>query len=110
MNSPRLEKLLDFLKNDENDCFTLYAIALEYLNSNKENSKKYFEILLDKHPDYIPTYYKAAELYIDLKDEVKALNTFKIGIQKAEEQQEIKALHELKAAQNNYLLELDGLL
>ena len=110
MNSPRLEKLLDFLKSDENDCFTLYAIALEYLNSDKNQAKIYFEKLLEKHPNYVPTYYKAAELYIDLGDEKKVKATFEKGIKTAQEQQEYKTQNELNVAYNNYLLDLDGLL
>lgn len=110
MNSSRLEKLLDFLKDDPNDCFSLYAVALEYLNSDKEKAQIYFEKVKNEHPQYLPTYYKLAELYSTTDQPEKAKLTFEEGINLSKNLNELKALNELTAAYNNYLLELDGLL
>ncbi|HYG38823.1 MAG TPA: tetratricopeptide repeat protein [Cytophagales bacterium] len=101
----RLKKLLEFYNEDPDDPFTIYAIALEYLASNKEEAKKYFEILLEKHPDYIGTYYHAAQLYIDLEFNDKAKETFEKGIALSEKKNDQHALKELKSAYQNFLFE-----
>jgi len=105
MNSSRLEQLLDFLKNDPNDAFTLYAIATEYRNSDTGKALHYYEKLLRDHPDYLPTYYHLAHLYIDLEEDNKAEDTFKNGIALAQNQKDALALRELQNAYNEFLFE-----
>lgn len=101
----RLKKLLEFYKEDQDDPFTIYAIALEYLNSDKEKAKDFFEILLNKHEDYVGTYYHAAQLYIDMEMNEKAKATFEKGIAISETQKNYHALKELKSAYQNFMYE-----
>src|SRR5688500_17641487 len=101
----RLEKLLKFYNEDPDDPFTIYAIALEYLSTNKEEARKHFEILLQIHEDYIGTYYHAAQLYIDLGFNDKAKETFEKGIALSEKRNNQHALRELKSAYQNFLFE-----
>ncbi len=56
MNEQRLQQLFKFLEEDKNDPFTLYAIALEYQETQPDEAMKYFEGLLQNHPDYTGTY------------------------------------------------------
>ena len=49
----RLDQLFDFLKEDPNDPFILYAIATEYMKSNIKEAQKYYEKLLIEFPEYV---------------------------------------------------------
>ncbi len=110
MNNERLEKLMHFLREDPEDCFTLYAIALEYSRTSVKDALPYFEKLLDLHPSYLPTYYMACEAFKASGMENRAKDTYEKGIKLAKEQNEPKTLNELQGAYNNFLLELEGLL
>lgn len=105
MNSERLKQLFDFLKDDPNDSFTLYAIATEYNTEDHGNARKYFEILLKDHPKYLPTYYHVANLYADLGEHQLAEATYKKGIDLALEQSNSLAHRELQNAYNEFLFE-----
>lgn len=106
MNKARLEKLLDYYKNDPSDPFIIYGIANEYLDIDPKSALHYFELLLTIHKDYLPTYYMAAHLYAELDQSENAQSTFEKGINLAQIQNDTKALAELKNAYQNFLFEL----
>ncbi len=103
--TPRLQQILQWLENEPNDAFLLYAAATEYRNFDLQKATEFFELLLTSHPQYLPTYYHAAQLYMDLKNPEKAEITYKNGIALAKQQKEQKALAELQSAYNNFLFE-----
>ena len=103
----RIPQLLQFLEDDPNDPFLLYALATEYQNVDVEQAIPYFEKLLEEHPDYTATYYHAAVLYAELEENEKAEATFKEGIRRCEEAEEGKALQEIKNAYQNFLFEIE---
>ncbi|UII19780.1 tetratricopeptide repeat protein [Fulvivirga ligni] len=105
MNSNRINQLLDFLKEDPNDAFTLYALATEYRKSDTDKALEYYEVLLNDHPDYLATYYHAANLYLDLEDRDKAEKVFVKGIELAKQQNNSLLLRELQNAYNNFLFD-----
>lgn len=105
MSQERLQQLFTFLEEEPDDPFNLYAIALEYLKNQDEKALQYFEKLLQEHPDYVATYYHAAQLYLDLDMKEKAEQTYEKGIEKAKDQQNVLALRELQNAYNQYLFE-----
>ncbi|MBL6450020.1 tetratricopeptide repeat protein [Fulvivirga sp. 29W222] len=107
MNSSRLNQLLDFLKEDPNDPFTIYAIATEYRFEEIEKSRMYYEQLLMNHPDYLPTYYHVAQLYQQLELTELAKQTFEKGIELAKKQENSLSLRELQNAYNELLFEED---
>ena len=108
MNPTRLQQLQQFLKEEPNDPFLLYAIATEYLNAEDfEQARHFFEILLHEHEHYIATYYHAAQLYADLDLPELAEQTYKKGIALCEVHQELKTLRELKQAYQNFQFEQD---
>ncbi|MCG8323858.1 MAG: tetratricopeptide repeat protein [Cytophagales bacterium] len=107
MNSERLKQLFDFLEHDPEDSFTIYAIALEYLQENQEKAKEYLDILLEKHPDYLPTYYQAALLYQSMNEDKKAINIFEKGIELAQKTNSLMTKRELQNALNELLFEED---
>ena len=108
MNTDRLEQLLGFLKEDANDPFTLYALALEYRHYDDQKSLKYFNELLTNHPAYLGTYYHAAALFQELGDKQKAEETYNTGLELARELNDHKTCQELQNAYNQ--LKMDDLL
>lgn len=107
MSSSRLNQLLEFLKEDPNDPFTIYAIATEYRSSAPDKCRAYYEQLLVHHSDYLPTYYHAAQLYQDLGLTELAKVTYQKGIDLAKKQSNPLSLRELQNAYNELLFEED---
>lgn len=98
MNNERIQQLLQFLQEDPNDPFTIYALAMEYLNHDQGQAIHYFEKLLTEHPGYLPTYYHAAALYAALGDRPKTEILYALGLQLAREQNNHKTFQELQRA------------
>ena len=105
MNQDRLEQLLLFYKEEPYEPFNIYALANEYKSVDPEKALKYFQILEQKHPDYIATYYHLAHLYIDLNQEKFAKETFEKGIEIAIKNNESFALRELKSAYDEFMMD-----
>jgi tetratricopeptide (TPR) repeat protein len=105
MSSSRLELLEEYYRQDPNDPFNAYALAIEYQKSNTVRSKEYFVELLGKHPDYLPTYYHAAKLFADLDEKEKAIEVYEKGIALARIKKEFKALRELQSAYDELMFE-----
>jgi tetratricopeptide (TPR) repeat protein len=103
----RLEQLLDFLKEDPDDAFTLYAIATEYLKTDAQQALAYYKKLLGEHPGYVGTYYHAAKLYAELGSHAEAEQTFLKGLEVSEAAENRNANRELRAAYWQFLDELD---
>ena len=62
--SPEVEKtrrefLEDALRNDPNNTFAHYGLAMELVNCDPGTSWSHFEFLLQHHPEYAATYYQA---------------------------------------------------
>ena len=106
MNPDRLKLLLEYYHADPNDPFNIYALAMEYRENDPGESLKYFEILIEKHPDYVPTYYHLANLYVELEMDEKAKDTYEKGIDHAVEQNEALLLRELKSAYDEFMMDL----
>ena len=103
MNIERIQKLERFRKEDPNDPFLIYALATEWLDENIYKSKEYFDELLQHHPDYLGTYYHAANLYITFDDRSTAKKIFEDGIKLARKLGDQKALSELTNTYNEFL-------
>ncbi|MGZ3750412.1 MAG: tetratricopeptide repeat protein [Mucilaginibacter sp.] len=98
MQLSRLEKLLEFLKNEPNDEFLQYALATEYLRLNEtDKALKYYEGLVNNHPDYVGTYYHLGKLYEALNRKEEAISTYQKGMQIAGQKRDNHAFSELQA-------------
>jgi len=76
METNRLEKLLEFIKNEPNDEFLKYALATEYLRLNDaDKALYYYEDLVTNHPQYSGTYYHLGKLYEALNRKEDAIKT-----------------------------------
>lgn len=98
MNSERIKLLEQYVEDDPNDPFNLYALALEYQKQNPAKAGKLFELLLAKHPDYLPTYYIAGNFYADQAQNDKALEILRRGMALAKSKGEKTTAHELQSA------------
>ncbi len=105
MNSERLQSLLGFLEEDPENAFTLYAIALEYLSNEDEKAEKYLQILLNDHPNYLPTYYHAGQYFYQHNHTEKAKSIYEKGITLGKKQKNSLAIRELQNALNTLLFE-----
>ena len=99
---PMQEERIFFLKNaiEENpeDAFYRHALAMEYLEKQEMEAEKILSYNLINYPNYLPTYYMAANLYFNLGKYTDAEITFLKGIALATQQKNEKALKELKAS------------
>lgn len=95
----RLEQLLEFHREDPQDAFTRYAIALEY-NSRKDfpEAIAWFERLRADSPEYVPTYYMLAGVYRATDHPEKAREIYHVGLQSAKKAGDTHAFAELSAA------------
>ncbi len=105
MNEERIKHLNQFIKDDPNDPFPKYALAIEYLNIDKLKSKELFDDLLMHNEDYVASYYHAANLYSEMNLRDQADEIYKKGIALAESSDETHALKELKSAYLNFQFE-----
>jgi len=105
MNTDRLSKLLALYKENPDDPFTVYALALEYRQNQPEKAAIYFDRLLTDFPDYSATYYHAAHLFWEMGEWEKAEGVFTKGIEVCSRAGETKALQELNNAYQNFRFE-----
>jgi tetratricopeptide (TPR) repeat protein len=105
MNENRIEMLSRSIKENPNDPFYPYALALEY---KEQSTQKCFQLLkkvYEKFPDYLPLYFQYAEVLIDLDEAKLAEEIYQKGIKLATENKDLKTLAELKNAYQNFLFE-----
>ena len=100
----RIELLKSWIADEPNDPFNYYALALEHQKLASSETTLCFEVLLDKFPEYLPTYYTAAK-YFEEVDATKTRQIYEAGIALALQQNNTKALNELKVAYQNFLFE-----
>lgn len=94
----RLQLLQDMLKKEPSDCFLNYAVAIEYIKTDKSKAIAIFEDLLSRQPDYLPVYYQLGKLYEEKQDFEKAKELYHKGIQLAHKQNNLKTHGELNEA------------
>lgn len=98
MQINRLEKLLEFSKNEPEDPFLKYALATEYLRLGETGrALDYFENLVNNHPDYSGTYYHLGKLYEAMGRKQDAINTYETGMKITRAQRDSHAFSELQA-------------
>ncbi|MGY3051929.1 tetratricopeptide (TPR) repeat protein [Pedobacter sp. UYEF25] len=101
MSATRLSKLLQFMEQDPNDSFILYAIATEYNNlNNTAEALQFYLKLIAEHPTYVGTYYHLGKLYEKQNETDQAIGIYQQGMQIAELKRDMHALSELRSAFN----------
>ncbi|WP_214070442.1 tetratricopeptide repeat protein [Mucilaginibacter sp. dw_454] len=98
METSRLDKLLEFIKNEPNDEFLKYALATEYLRLNDANrALEYYEDLVTNHPQYAGTYYHLGKLYEALGRKDDAIKTYEKGMEITKAKRDNHAFAELQS-------------
>lgn len=102
MQNTRLSKLLDFLTQDPNDSFILYALATEYNTmGNISEALVYYNRLVNEHPNYVGTYYHLGKLLEKEGQKVDAIGVYQKGMVAARAKRDMHALSELQGAYNS---------
>jgi tetratricopeptide (TPR) repeat protein len=97
--NPRIEKLLNYLKETPQDAFLNHALGLEYIKENQlESALACFEINHSTNPNYIGTYYHFAKLLETLQKTDQAIAVYEQGMEQAKLQNDQHSLNELRAA------------
>jgi len=97
----RIEQLQEFLKDDINDSFLKYALALEYVRvKENDTARDCFLKLIKDDENYVASYYQLGKLYESLNDIEKAMGIYKNGIEIAKKIKDAKTLLELQEAYN----------
>jgi tetratricopeptide (TPR) repeat protein len=99
----RLQQLLAFYADDPNDAFTIYALATEYRSTEPLRALKFYQTLLDEHPDYVGTYYHAGKLLEQLEKPEEAEKVYRRGLQVSRKAGQLHAASELQQALNQLL-------
>lgn len=107
MNEDRISLLKKFIEEEPHNPFNRYALAMEYYKTEPATALGLLEQLLIEHPDYLPTYYKAAHLYWEINNWELAEKTFLTGLELAAQQNDQKALLELRSAHLNFRFAVD---
>lgn len=102
MNETRVRLLKEYIKEEPDNPFNKYALAMEYYNANPDESLVLLRKLLSDHPTYLATYFKAAHLLWEAEVWDESDKVFQKGIALAKEQNDTKALLELESAYLNF--------
>ena len=95
----RVEKLKEFLLASPADSFVQHALALEYIKlGNDAGARNLFEILLDREPAYIGSYYHLAKLLERIGENDSAIKIYEQGIEEAGKAGDNHSLSELRSA------------
>jgi tetratricopeptide (TPR) repeat protein len=106
-NLERLRLLREFIKEEPENPFNFYALALEIKDFDSLEASRLFDLLLLNHPDYLPVYFPSAHFFFELGQIEKAKGIFEKGIVIAKIQKSEKTLKELQNAYNSFLFEND---
>lgn len=95
MHQERLNLLEQFVKEEPEDPFNWYALALEQTKLNPLLALETFEYVLKNHSEYLPAYYHTGNLYLSYGNQERAKEILKVGADLAKRQGEQKAMQEL---------------
>ena len=77
----RINKIQDFLKQNEHDLFLNHALALEYIKiGERQKALQYFEKNRSTDPNYVATYYHLGKLLEGLGNIKNALHIYEEGM------------------------------
>lgn len=107
MQELRIKFLQEEIENFPDEPFNYYALALEYLKANRREATNFFDVLISRFPDYLPSYYQAANFFFEEENYSKAEEIFLNGMALAENQNNDKALKELKGSYAIFKAETD---
>lgn len=105
MNIERVKNLESWIREDPNEPFNKYALAMELSGNDPKRVGSLFQELMTQHADYLPTYYIAAGFFLDQGDQPKAIQALETGILIAKKQKNLKTEKELTSFLDELLFE-----
>lgn len=97
--SSKIPTLAARIKENPNDSFSKFALALELINIDQiTKATLLFESIVKTDPNYVGVYYHLAKIYIETDENKKAVRTYKEGIAIAEIENNQHAKSELQGA------------
>ncbi len=106
-NLERIELLKGYCKEEPENPFNYYALALEYREFDKTAAANLFDFVVIDFPNYLPVYFPAAHFFFEEGDLQKAKKLFETGLTLAHDLKDEKAKKELANAYQNFLFETD---
>ncbi len=95
----RIEQIKNFLSQTPDDAFLKYALAIEYVGLQDDDSAlSIFKELIHSTPNYFATYYHLAKLYERQDHEELAISTYEEGMKITQQLGERHAYGELRSA------------
>ena len=94
----RLNFLRESLRQNPDDVFARYGLALELSQSEPAEAWVHFEYLLSHHPEYSATYYQAGVFLLHQGRQEEARKVLAQGIEVTRRQGKQHALSNLQAA------------
>jgi Tfp pilus assembly protein PilF len=95
----RISKLKEFLAANPADSFLQHALALEYIKLGEdEQARDLFEVIINREPGYIGSYYHLAKLQERLNETDRAVQVYKKGMEEAKKAGDNHAYGELRTA------------
>ncbi len=96
---PRFQQITEMLKNEPNDSFLNYALALEYAKINDvKKAIELIEELLIRDENYLGAYYQLGKYYEQTEQQQNAIAIYQKGVLIAKQQNNRKAVGELNEA------------
>lgn len=98
----RKDDIIQLLKDEPNDVFLNYALALEYISENNLSmAQQQLEKTLQLNPEYVPVYYQIGMLFYQLEDKEKAIEYLDKGLRLAQKNKHLKTIAEFQSALMN---------
>lgn len=98
-SNSKIKKLATYIKNNPNDSFSKFALALEFLKDDQlKKARILFEDIREKDPEYDGVYYHLGKLYERNGRLEDALAVYKKGVQVAANNKHKRNVKELKEA------------
>ena len=95
----RIERIIEFLKQQPKDNFLRHALALEYMKlEDFEKAKNLFIDILTESPDYIGSYYHLAKCLVIMQEVDNAIEWYEKGMAAAKAAKDDHSYRELQAA------------
>lgn len=106
----RIIQLKELLRDQPQDAFMNYALALEYVKYNHLTlAEERFSYLINDHPDYVGTYYHFGKFLEGLERHSEAKTIYEKGIALTSRLKDSHSLSELNSALMNLNISLDEL-
>ena len=95
----RIETFKTFISRSPADPFPRYGLAMEYKESGTQaEAWAAFDELLEKFPDYVPTYLMAGGLLVAMGRSSEAADVYRKGVEASSRQGDLHARKELESA------------